>query len=95
MSEQKKLFGFDGSTYEPPLDKERLSAQFLRVKAVMSDGQWRSLAELSEATKSPEASVSARLRDLRKPRHGCRIVERKRITRGLFHYRLLPVEIVP
>jgi len=54
----------------------------------MSDGQWRTLGELSALTGDPEASISARLRDLRKPRFGGLTVERKYIRRGLFAYRV-------
>lgn len=83
---------FDGTTYEPQHDKVRLGAQFTRVRDVMRDGAWRTLRELSEATNSPEASVSARLRDLRKPRFGGLTVERRRRGApkdGLHEYRLV------
>lgn len=55
-----------GTTYQPELDKERLGHQARRVLALMIDGAWRTLAEISAVTGDPEASVSARLRDLRK-----------------------------
>ena len=55
-----------GVTYVPSLDRERLGEQFLRVWDCMSDGLWRSLREISSITGDPEASVSARLRDVRK-----------------------------
>jgi len=44
----------------------------------MRDGEWRTLGEISEATGHPEASVSARLRDFRKPRFGGHTVNRRR-----------------
>ena len=59
-----------------------------RVLAFMRDGQWHSLQVISEATGDPEASVSARLRDLRKPRFGAFLIERRYVERGLFEYRL-------
>jgi predicted transcriptional regulator len=40
--------------------------QARRVIGCMADGAWRTLAEISAATGDPEASVSARLRDMRK-----------------------------
>lgn len=81
----------DGETFERKLDGERLSGQLARVLAVMRDGEWRTLDELSELTDSPPASVSARLRDLRKPRFGRFDVQRQRRgdpASGLFEYRL-------
>ncbi len=82
---------FDGATFDPELDTERLTGQLQRVFTVMRDGRWRILAELHQATGDPEASLSARLRDLRKPRYGSWRLERRRrgvAERGLFEYRL-------
>ena len=79
---------FDGETFEPAQDEARLTSQFLRVQAVMQDGNWHSLRELAEQTGGSEPSVSARLRDLRKKRFGAHVVERARIGGGLFVYRL-------
>jgi hypothetical protein len=85
---QKEL-RFDGGTYDPARDKERLSKQLYAVLDVMKDGRWRTLPQLAEATDSPEASVSARLRDLRKPKFGAHTVERQYVSQGVFQYRLL------
>lgn len=79
---------FDGATYEPERDRERLTRELDRVRGLMEDGEWRTLAAIAEATGAPEASVSARLRDLRKQRHGSRIVERRYVSDGLWEYRL-------
>jgi len=79
----------DGETYEPRFDFDRLNRQARMVAEVMIVGQWRTLAEIAELTDQPEASVSARLRDLRKPRFGGSTVERRRKSKGLFEYRLL------
>ena len=98
MSDQGDLFGrelpaelphHDGDTYEPARDKLRLNAQQRRVYEAMRDGRWRSLADVSEDTGDPEASVSARLRDLRKPKFGGFTVERRHVGGGLHQYRLL------
>jgi hypothetical protein len=80
---------FDGSTFEPKLDLGRLGRQMLAVYRVMEDGQWRTLTELAFASHSPEASVSARLRDLRKARWGSNQVERRRRSKGTHEYRLV------
>lgn len=81
---------FDGVTYEPDQDEARLASQLRRVFGVMSDSRWHTLAELAERTGGSEAGVSARLRDLRKPRFGHWTVERERVDGGLFMYRLPP-----
>jgi hypothetical protein len=79
----------DGSTYVHERDARRLAGQQCRVLALMKDGAWRTLTEISAHTHDPEASVSARLRDLRKPKFGGYLVEREYVARGLFRYRLL------
>lgn len=86
------LFGDrDGATYDHDFDFERLNKQMKKVYLVMKDGEWRTLSELSAETGSPEASVSARLRDLRKVKFGAFTVERRRITdSGLYEYRVCP-----
>ena len=79
---------FDGATYNSALDQERLGRQLDRVQALMADGQWRTLREIADAVGGSEASVSARLRDLRKARFGAHEVERLRVAGGLYRYRL-------
>lgn len=83
---------FQGSTYKQELDEARLGAQLKRVLELMSDEVWRTLREISDAVEAPEASVSSRLRDLRKPQFGGHKVESRRrgeAQRGLWEYRLL------
>jgi hypothetical protein len=80
---------FDGATLEPERDGARLGQQLVAVSDLMRDGAWRTLAQISDATNCPEASVSARLRDLRKPKFGGFRVEREYVERGLFRYRVL------
>ena len=88
---------FDGDTYEPALDHGRLSRQIDRVLAALhkagktGDG-WRTLSDLSRDLGIPEASVSARIRDLRKTKFGGYEVERRRSKGGLHHYRLLELK---
>lgn len=79
----------DGSTYEHARDGARLAGQHARVLAFMRDGRWHTLAEISIHTRDPEASVSARLRDLRKKRFGEHKVAREFVERGLYRYRLV------
>lgn len=79
---------FDGSTYEPDEDHNRLTRQLARVRTLMLDGRWRTLKQIAARTHDPESSVSARLRDLRKQRFGAYLVNRRRRERGLFEYQL-------
>lgn len=81
---------FDGQTYESNRDRERLKAQLSRVRQVMSDYEWHTLSDLSVLTDDPEASVSARLRDLRKVKFGGYVIERQYVSAGLWEYRMLP-----
>jgi hypothetical protein len=80
---------FDGHTYNHSRDYKRLSSLLDDVKHLMSDGQWRTIPTICDTIgASSEASVSARLRDLRKPKFGGYIVERKFIGNGLWTYRV-------
>ena len=78
---QQTMF-FDGDTYEHDADGKRLGEQMRRVGLLMSDGVWRTLRRIGWLTGHPEASISARLRDLRKPRFGEHTVERRRCAEG-------------
>lgn len=81
---------FDGPSFDKDLDGARLARQLAAVKAFMlaRRGRFATLAEIANATGFPEASVSARLRDLRKPRFGSYQVERRRVpgANGLHEY---------
>lgn len=83
-------YKFDGETYDPPKDQKRLSKQLDVVRNVMMDGRWRSLSEIAAITHFPEASISARLRDLRKPRFGSWQMSSRRRAGGCatWEYRL-------
>lgn len=84
----RKAFG--GKTYEPKRDYVRLRGQLLKVFDTMKDGQWRTLRGIRmEIGPASEASISARLRDLRKKSYGAHTVERVNIDGGLFKYRLI------
>ena len=83
---------FDGQTFDPVLDGPRLTSQLDRVRAVMEQESWMTLREIADRTGDPESSISARLRDLRKPKFGEHQVERRRRRlgrRGLWEYRCL------
>ena len=81
---------FHGSDYVPSRDRARLTSQLEAIRQVMSDGQFRTLGEIEQATGAPQASVSAQLRNLKKPRYGGYRLEKAYQGRGLYRYRLLP-----
>jgi len=68
----------DGETYERAFDYNALNAQAKRVFNIMKMGGWFSLAEVAYLTGDPEASVSARIRDFRKPKFGALTVHTRR-----------------
>jgi hypothetical protein len=84
---------FSGETIEPEHDEKRLGRLLGAVEACMRDGAWRTLAEIRASIGiGTEASISARLRDLRKERFGGHEVERRRRglpADGLWEYRLV------
>ncbi len=91
--EQLTLEGYAEGAYREPTraeELERRGEQLERVRRVMIDGRWHTLAELSHQAHAPEASASARLRDLRN-RLGL-TVERRHLGRGLYEYRVLENE---
>lgn len=80
---------FDGETVTEG-DVPRLSKQLLAVKSALENGAWWTPEGLEKTTGYRWASISARIRDLRKEKHGGHTVERRSVGRGLFEYRLLP-----
>lgn len=89
MNEQACI-DFDGATYDRERDGERLGAQMKAVRDLMlsGDGEWRTLPYIAAWVGYPEASVSARLRDLRKEKFGAYNVERRYVANGLWEYRV-------
>lgn len=79
----------DGATFNPDRDMVRLNRQAADVWAIVRDGEWYGLADISRLSGHPEASVSARLRDLRKPQFGGFTVQREYRGDGLWAYRVV------
>jgi hypothetical protein len=80
---------FDGETFDADLDAKRLNRQLNLVFQLICDGNWHTLADISDTIGEPQASISARLRDLRKEKFGGYKVLRQRVAdSGLFQYRL-------
>lgn len=75
-------------------DARRARAKQLpAVRDVMADGQWRTLQVIQNGLKNrgisaSEASISARLRDLRHQEYGAHRVDRMRVEVGLYAYRV-------
>jgi len=93
---------FDGKTYDEERDRARLSRQINRVFEAMRDRRWHTLGELEDRLGHPQASISARLRDLRKDKFGGYRVKRRYVGNGLWEYKLrepfgeppLPIPVV-
>ena len=79
---------FDGSDVLQFRDALRLAGQLARVYECMKEGQWRTLGEIAALCDAPEASVSAQLRNCRKPRFGRYLVEKQYAGSGLYRYRI-------
>jgi len=79
-----------GATFDRVQDSRRLSGQCGRVFRLMSDGVPRTLQEIRDVTRDPEASISARLRDFRKAAFGGHTVRCRRAGEGGLHtYQLI------
>ena len=83
---------FDGATYDHERDGSRLTSQLERVRALMSDGEWRDLETIRIRCGGTTASVSARLRDIRKPKFYGATIERRYVSYGFWEYRMVPKE---
>src|SRR5262245_51604573 len=85
---------FDGSTYEPLFDGTRLKTLLARVRHLLSAnaGRWFTIKGIQSHCGGTPASVSARIRDLRKPKFGQFHIERRRVgdpRDGLWEYRIV------
>lgn len=81
---------FNGSDYVPARDDARLTVQYRRIFELMKDQQFRSLSDIEEKTQDPQASISAQLRHMRKPRFGGHEVNKRYRGHGLYEYQLIP-----
>lgn len=82
---------FDGESYDPKHDEVRLATQLERVRQAMLLGKWRTLDQLIAMCGGTAASVSARLRDLRKGRFGGYRIVKRRVgdpANGLWEYKM-------
>lgn len=84
----------DGRVLEP-VDHPRLGDQLQAVYDLMRDGVWRTLTVIQKDLEArgqhvSATGISARLRDLRKPKFGMHAVHRESLGGGLYRYRLEP-----
>lgn len=80
---------FDGKTFDAPRDQKRLTVQLDEVRSYMiRNPGFHSLDEIAVATGHPTASISARLRDLRKTKFGGYTIHRRLRSKGLYEYQL-------
>ena len=80
---------FSGDTYDAERDGRRLNRQLMAVWMVVRDERWRTLAQIADETGEPEASISARLRDFRKPHIMGATVDSRHLNKGLWEYRVI------
>ncbi len=81
---------FDGATYDKARDGGRLQRQLATIKGIMFDHKPHTLTELAGCAGCLTTSASARVRDLRKAKHGGHTVTRKNIGGGVWEYTLQP-----
>jgi hypothetical protein len=92
---------FRGAGYDPQFDRTRLSLQIERIRSYMLGVEWRTLREIKAALEDiyapavfPESSISAQLRNLKKPGYSYWLLRRRRVGvrgpgAGIFEYRLV------
>lgn len=90
MDVGQECIDFDGSTFDRQIDGDRLGRQLDHVlRYLLKHPEWHTVYDLSRALGYGEQSVSARLRDLRKPKFGGYEVARRRVaTGGTWEYKL-------
>ncbi len=87
---------YDGPTYDPALDKVRLTGQIEDVFRLMSSHHWYTVKEIAHCTGHPETSVAAQIRNLRKVDHGAWEIRRShKDHRGLYAFRLTGNHVPP
>lgn len=84
-----KTSRFNGADYKHERDSKRLTSQYNDIFKLMADGEFRSLAKIATLTGHHEASISAQLRHMRKPRFGSHTVDKRHRGNGLYEYQLI------
>ena len=76
---------YHGATYDEAIDRDRFTAQLLRLYDVLQSGQWFTAPALCERAEVSYSALRNRISDLR-VYHGAK-VEAERIEDGLWRYR--------
>jgi hypothetical protein len=63
------------------------------LHALQADQEWRTLEQLASLTGISAFSLGSQLRNLRKPRYGGYVIEKRRLNTGNYEYRL--AQVVP
>lgn len=71
-------------------ESARLDSLRERIRECLRSGGWWTLRELETVVGGHGTGVSAKLRDLRKPRYGGHTIEAERVCAGLWRYRMVP-----
>jgi len=79
----------DGDTFNEARDGDRLRRQLDIIKAAMQDGNGHTLSELANLASCSTASASARVRDLRKLKHGGHTIGRAYMGKGVWSYAMI------
>ena len=80
-----------GPAYDESKDGKRIKKQHEVIRDfLLQHRSWFTLAELRGLLQYPEASISAQLRHLRKPKFGSYRVEKQRRHGGTWEYKLFP-----
>lgn len=81
-----------GPDYDEAIDGPRIHTQMDRIRDWMLAiyPVWKTLAEIENVLKFPQASISAQLRHLRKKKFGGYVVEKQRrqADKGTWEYRI-------
>lgn len=81
---------FDGAAFNQELDGKRLTKQIYRIFDLMKGGKYFTLREIEDLTGYPQASISAQIRNLSKPRFGSHPHhKRRRDGGGTWEYKLI------
>jgi hypothetical protein len=90
------------TTAEKAVARAPMGRQLRAVYGFLSDGGWWTFAHIqsgvlySDYVRISEAGISARIRDLRKPRYGGHVIERRATAqKGVYAYRLVTGEQAP
>ena len=82
---------FSGAVYDEQKDGQRLKHQINVIFDLMKDCKFRTLREIEDLTDFPQSSISAQLRNLKKPAFGSHALnKRRRDGRGTWEYQIIP-----